>query len=105
MSAFTERLYSTWLRSNGCAQRRRPGFGAAPQAGRREGYPNGQTSSQDTCHQPRTTWRFPASAAGSREGLPRANDAASCPEKPAVLTPDTPVFLPCPEKSSIKSTP
>lgn len=103
MSAFTDRLYSSWLRAQHRAPSGRSGYGAQPHAGRREGYPNGQTDTQDTCQRPRTTWRFPASAAGSRDGSPRANDAAPRPERPAAGLPAAAPFLPELEKSSIES--
>lgn len=99
MSAFTDKIYRAWL--NHQAPSGRSGYGAhAPHDERREGYPTGQANQPDSCCRPRTTWRHPASSAGSRERSPRANDAASRPEKQAVGVPTASPFLHQPEKSS-----
>jgi hypothetical protein len=65
------------------------GYGAQPHGERREGYPSDQTTpaERQTCG--RTTWRIRASGTASRDGLQRANDAASRPEKQDVQS------LPC----------
>lgn len=102
MSAFTDGLYTSWLRSNGC-QRGRLGHGAQPHGGRLEGYPTNQTTRADTSSARRTTWRCPVKSVPSRDGSQRAKDAASCPEKPAVQTPPSALFLPGAEKSSIET--
>lgn len=48
MSAFTDRLYASWLKTQHRGPSGRAGYGAPPHAGRREGYPNGQTTPPDT---------------------------------------------------------
>lgn len=106
MSTFTDRLYLTWLDANrrgGCL---RPGYGARPhvsEAKRREGYPSGQPSPHRSCGQSRPARPMPATDATSRTGSQRANDAASRPEKQAVLASQRALFLPALEKSSTQS--
>lgn len=79
---------------------RRSGDGALPHAERREGYPTGQAQQQDTGHAPVTTWRHSAGQATSRDGLQRAKDAASRPEKQSAGVPTASPFLHKLEKSS-----
>ena len=100
MSAFTDRLYASWLGVNGCQQRRR-GYGAQPHGSEAKLRPINDRFSKPC---PVAPYR-PVSAvdATSRNGLQRANDAASRPEKQAVLTPRSALFLPSSEKSSINS--
>ncbi len=105
MSSFTDRLYATWLSANGCHQSRR-GYGAQPHASeakRREGYPTGQTVPPETQTPARPARPWRVKGAPSRNGSPRANDAASRPEKPAAGLPAASPFLPEAEKSSAKS--
>jgi hypothetical protein len=92
MSAFTDRLYLTWLAGNGCKVSR--GYGARPHGQRREGYPSGQTVPPVTPRQQPPARPMPVKVATSRSGSPRANDAASRPEKPAVLPSAAPFFYP-----------
>lgn len=99
MSAFTDKIYRSWLSSRQ-APSGRSGYGAAPHAERREGYPTGQANQPDTCHRPITTWRHPASPAGARDGSQRAEDAASRPEQQSAGVPTVSPFLHKPEKSS-----
>lgn len=103
MSAFTDRLYASWLKTQHRGPSGRSGYGAAPHAERREGYPTGQTNPPESCSRPRTTWRYPACSAGTRDGSPRASDAAPRPERQAVGLPAASPFLPEAEKSSIES--
>ncbi len=82
------------------------GYGAWPhvsEAKRREGYPSGQRLPRDSIAgmRPARPWR--AACATSRLRMLRANDAASRPEKQAVLASQCALFLPALEKSSIKS--
>lgn len=104
MSRFTDKAYRSWLARFGSeGPRRRSGYGAEPHAERREGYPTGQTHSQETVRGRTSTWPHPAGQASSRLGSQRAKDAASRPEKPAVGIPAAPaLFLHQPEKSSAK---
>jgi len=62
------------------------GYGAQPHGERREGYPNDQTTPAKRQASVPSSWRIRTSAAASRDGLPRAKDAASRPEKPEVQT-------------------
>ena len=101
MSAFTDGLYTSWLRSNGCHVRR--GYGAQPHGRRLEGYPTNQTTPADTSGARRTTGCLPVNGAPSRDGSQRAKDAAARHEKPAVQTPPSAIFLPGAEKSSIET--
>jgi hypothetical protein len=100
MSAFTERLYLTWLRSNGCVQSRR-GYGAQPHGRRREGYPTDQRTPLESIKPVRPARPVPGSGATSRDGSPRAIDAVTRPEKPAVLTPKNTLF--CPQRKNLQS--
>jgi len=103
MSAFTERLYLTWLGSNGCTQTRRGYGGYRPHVKRREGYPIGQLLPRPSSGQSRPARPMPATDATSRTGSLRATDAASRPEKQAVLPSQRALFLPALEKSSTQS--
>lgn len=69
------------------------GYGAQPHGERREGYPNDQATPAERQTCARTTWRICTSAAASREGLQRANDAASRPEKQDVQKPSVRPFF------------
>jgi len=103
MSAFTDRLYLTWLGSNGCTQTRRGYGGYRSHVKRREGYPTGQPSPRPGCGRLRPARPMPATDATSRDGSQRANDAASRPDKPDVLASQCALFLPALEKSSTES--
>ena len=92
MSAFTDRLYLTWLAGNGCTVSR--GYGARPHDRRREGYPIGQPVPHRGCGQSRPARPMPTTLDSSRTGSPRANDAASRPDKPAALHPAASLFYP-----------
>lgn len=66
MSAFTDRLYASWLRVNGQS---RPGYGAKPhgsEAKPPKGYPQGQPSPAQARQRPNNTQRIPTAAAGTR---------------------------------------
>ena len=102
MSRLTDRLYLSWLRSNGCTQARR-GYGAQPHGQRREGYPTGQINSFEAANVRTQSEARRLTGCHSRDGSPRANDAASRPEKPEVQNVSSALFLPGAEKSSIKS--
>ena len=83
MSAFTDRLYSSWLRVNG-QSRRLPGYGAQPhgsEAKRREGYPTGQLSPAQAHQRPNNPQRIPTAAAGTRAQPSCPAGADSRPEK------------------------
>ena len=106
MSAFTDRLYCTWLHCHQRGGAPRPGYGAQPhvsEAKRREGYPTGQLSPHRSCGQSRPARPMPAVGSTSPTGSLRATDAASRPDKPAVLASHRALFLPALEKSSTES--
>lgn len=100
MSAFTDRLYRQWVASTGGHGGRGP---HGSEAKRREGYPNDQGQAPQTQRRRCAVGQSPAMEAPSRNGAPRAKDAASRPEKPDVLTSGNAIFLPSSEKSSVKS--
>lgn len=83
MTAFTDRLYSSWLGINGRTPRL-PGYGAQPHASeakRREGYPTGQPTPAKTHPSPHNPQRIPTPAAGTRAQPSCLTDAHSRPEK------------------------
>lgn len=108
MSAFTGLLWGVVkLRCNRRGGGPRSGYGARPhvsEAKRREGYPTGQTTLRSNSLSMRPTLPTTTKHATSRNGSPRASDAASRPEKLAALTAASAIFLPASEKSSFKST-
>jgi hypothetical protein len=106
MNAFTDRLYWTWLHCHQRGGAPRPGYGALPhvsEATRREGYPTGQRLPHRGYGPMRPARPMPAVGSASRDGSQRATDAASRPDKPAVLASQRALFLPALEKSSTKS--
>ncbi len=103
MSAFTDRLYRTWVTSHAS-----PGYGAKPhvsEAKRRGGIPDRPTHDQVLQRMKKGPCGLAAGcAATSRTGAQCATDATSRPEKPVFKSLPNAVFLPGTEKSSIKST-
>ena len=100
MSALTDRIYRTWLASNGSR-----GYGAPPhesEAKRRGGVTDRPTAVQK--FERRATGPCGVVAfcvATSRTGSQRANDAASRPEKPAVQSlPHSPFY---PKRKNLQS--
>ncbi len=74
--------YALWLKFNapkGTASRA-SGYGAAPHGDRLEGYPKGQTTRPGTARAVTRKGPIPVRFTPSRDGLPRAMDAASRPE-------------------------
>ena len=114
MSAFTDRLYRQWTACNhgGQAYRsvltsRHEGYGAKlheSEARRREGYPIGQQLPHRSCEASRPARPWHTTVAASRNGSPRAIDAASRPDKTAVCgLPPSALFLQAQEISSMKT--
>jgi len=87
MSAFTDRLYSSWLGINGRTPRL-PGYGAQPhgsEAKRREGYPTGQPTPAKAHQGPHNPQRITTTpAAGTRAQPSYPTNAHSRPEKPVL---------------------
>jgi hypothetical protein len=83
VSAFTDRLYASWLRVNGQSLRL-PGYGAQPhgsEAKPPKGYPQGQPSPAKAHQGPNNPQRIPTAAAGTRAQLSCSAAANSRPEK------------------------
>ncbi len=93
MSSFTDRLYMTWLNSNGC-QKSRSGYGAEPHGKRRAGYPLDQRTLPKTHRPMRSTRPMRDVGATSRDVSLRATDAAPRHEKQDVQNNALPFFLP-----------
>lgn len=86
MSAFTDRLYASWLGVNGRA-RRSPGYGAQPhgsEAKRPEGYPSGLLSPAKAHPSPHNPGSQHATDARTWAQPSRPAAAHSRPEKPVL---------------------
>lgn len=77
MSAFTDRLYRAWSAQNGDRSAKRINRGA--------GYPTHHAKPTGRCYVGLVAKPEPCSIATPRDGLQRASDAATRPEKPVLL--------------------
>ena len=77
MSAFTDRLYRSWITQNGDR--------SAKRINRVEGYPTHHTKPPEGCYVDLGAKPSPCLIAAPRDGLPRAQDAAARHEKPVLL--------------------
>ena len=77
MSVFTDRLYRAWSAQNGDR--------SAKRIDRVEGYPTHHTKPPGCVDRVLKAKPLPCSIATPRDGLPRAKDAATRPEKPVLL--------------------